>query len=377
MRAKILLLLLLISPCFAQSRGERIDQLIAENQLQAAQKEVTAWLAAEPENPEAHMRQGHVLYLMGEEVQDPAEAARLRREARASWLKAKQLGCRDALMEQMLAVVPEDGSLGQRYSHNPEAEQAMLAGERAFQHHQWEEAIVCYDRALAVEPNLYEAVLFKGDAYLHQGSADQALACYREAVDLDPDRETAFRYWGNTLLKQGDSQAALDRYLEAIVAEPYSRVAWERGLMRWSEATGADLRIPKIDPPTSLEGDNIQVDPDAPTMAAWLTYGLTRAVWKNEKFGRQYPGQPYRHSLAEEVEALTSVVKVADELQASGKLSATDPDLELVRELHQKGLLEAFILLTRPDRGIALDYEDYRRANRARLVEFLRLYVVH
>lgn len=376
MRVKILILLLLVAPCLAQPPADLIDRFIAENQLQAAQGEIDRWMAQEPNNPEVHLRQGHVFFLMGEESSDPEEAARLRRQARTSWLKAKQLGGRDALMEQMLASVPEDGSVGQRFSAQAEAEQAMRAGEKAFQKHQWQEAIACYDRALAADPNLYEAALFKGDAYLHQGATERACACYREAVDLDPDRETAYRYWGNALLRQGDGEAARDRYLEAIVAEPYSRLAWERGLIRWSQATGVELSIPKIHPPTSIEGNNITVDPEAPALAPWLTYGLTRALWQNEKFAARYPGEPYRHSLAEEVEALSAVVQVAEELEAGGQPSPPDPDLALVRELHHKGLLEAFILLTRPDQGIVRDYEDYRRAHRARLVEFLRLYVI-
>jgi len=45
---------------------------------------------------------------------------------------------------------------------------------------------------------------------------------------------------------------------------------------------------------------------------AWISYGATRSTWRKEKFAKVFPNErAYRHSLAEEADALRSVILLA------------------------------------------------------------------
>jgi hypothetical protein len=104
-------------------------------------------------------------------------------------------------------------------------------------------------------------------------------------------------------------------------------------------------------------------------------YGMSRALWMNkkdgsrsDKFAKAYPNESvYRHSLAEEVEALRGVVESVQEQVKQKRVKTLTPSLENLMKLNDAGLLEAYILFVKPDRGIARDYPTYRKANRDKL----------
>jgi len=76
----------------------------------------------------------------------------------------------------------------------------------------------------------------------------------------------------------------------------------------------------------------------------------------------------------EEADALRSVAKIAKELKA--KSTKLDPQLEILLELDEKGLLEAFVIMAIPDEEIAQDHRDYLRTNRAKLRRYVLEYVI-
>src|SRR5690242_20234306 len=92
--------------------------------------------------------------------QDAATKERLR--ARQLLLKAKKLGQKSALLENILQTIPEDGVV--KYENTP-ADQAMRAAEAAFSRRDFDEAIKNYNKVLEYEPKNYGAVLFIGDTY--------------------------------------------------------------------------------------------------------------------------------------------------------------------------------------------------------------------
>jgi hypothetical protein len=106
---------------------------------------------------------------------------------------------------------------------------------------------------------------------------------------------------------------------------------------------------------------------------AWIAYSATRETWKKEKFAKTFPAEKdYRHSLAEEADALRSVVSMAKTLKPK-KLNA---QIAILEKLDQEGLLEAYVLMAIPDRGIARDHPDYLRTNRPKLRQYVVKYVV-
>ncbi len=92
---------------------------------------------------------------------------------------------------------------------------------------------------------------------------------------------------------------------------------------------------------------------------------------------KEFPDEKtYRHSLKEEVDALSLVVTVFAENQKKKKLAAPDPSLATLAKFQAEGLLEPYVLLIRPDNGIARDYFSYQAAHRDKLIEFVDKYVV-
>lgn len=315
---------------------------------------------------------------------DDDKAAAERVQARQLLLKAKELGNTSALLENLLQTIPEDGVI--HYSDSP-ADQAMRAGEAAFSRSDLAEAIRQYSKVLELEPNNATAALFVGDAYFAGNNFAQAAEWYERSIKINPDRETAYRYYSDMLTKQGQMEKARTMAIRAVIAEPYNPITW-RGLGEWARANQLQLVRMHMDIPSSVtqSGERnltINVDPAQPkeAMGVWLSYSLARAAWSGEKFKKVFPQEKeYRHSLAEESDALTSAATVWKELNEADKKPAStlpgDPLLLTLVKLHRSGMIEPYVLLNAADAGIAQDYAAYREKNRGKLEEYLSTFVV-
>ena len=339
-------------------------------------------VAAEPDNPEMQFYLGFALIAKANEVTDPAMRKNFRVRARASFVRAKELGYDAPLVDALITSMPADGSEGAEFSANPAAAAIMKTAEAHFSKGELDEALRHYQRALVIDPKLYHAALFSGDVYLHQNNFEQAEFWYQKAISIDPNRETAYRYSATPLMRQRKFDQARDRYVEAYITEPYNRFT-ASGLTQWAQVTNTSLGHPKIDIPVTVtvngKGEtNINLDPAAlgqdDGSFAWIGYGLSRTAWRKEKFAKTYPKETaYRHSLAEEADALRSVITMATSDKRTKTLT---PALAKLKKLNDEGLLEAYLLLGRPDRGIAEDHRAYLATNRALLRRYVMEYVV-
>jgi Flp pilus assembly protein TadD len=79
-----------------------------------------------------------------------------------------------------------------------------------------DEAIVCYRRAIALQPDLAEAHHNLGNALADQNQLDDAVLCYRRAIALRPDWSEAHNHLGTVLLAQGNAQQALACHRTAL-----------------------------------------------------------------------------------------------------------------------------------------------------------------
>jgi tetratricopeptide (TPR) repeat protein len=334
-----------------------------------------------PEDPAVIESYGMLVFIQSAYLKTPEQRKTARKNGRALLVQAQKLGSNNTMLNALIAGIPLDGGDDSSFSTKKEVDEAMQEGETAFAKGDFSKAIESYQRALLLDPKLYEAALFIGDVYFK--SADQAKAgeWFARAITINPDRETAYRYWGDSLIKQGKATEAGEKFVEAYIAEPYNRLA-RAGFVNWSEKMHVTLAHPRVDIPTgvSQKSENnttITLDPNmfkkddkSGSSAAWLTYGLIRAGWQSE-FAKQYPEEKtYRHSLKEEVAAMRGALKVLGE-QKGGKQETVDPSLQVIQKLDKEGLLEAYILLAMPDAGIANDFASYRKNN----VENLRRYV--
>jgi len=314
---------------------------------------------------------------------DEAEATKDRIRARELLLKAKGLGQHSNLLENLLQMLPPDGKMNS--SQGP-ADQAMREGEAAFAKRDFPAAIKAYSKVLELQPKNYSAALYIGDSYFGAQDFNHAGEWYERAIQIDPDRETAYRYYADMLTKEGRMQEARQRAIQAVVAEPYNAIPW-RGLQQWAQSNNLHLTRVHINTPDMVDrksngNTNITLDPawSQDEMSAWLIYGMTRANWQNEEFKKHFPKAPqYRHSMAEEVEALStaaSVLIAPKEKSANASSVPANPDLQLLLRLYNAKMLEPYVLLNGADEGIAQDYDDYRAHNRARLEEYLGTFIV-
>ena len=95
----------------------------------------------------------------------------------------------------------------------------------------------------------------------------------------------------------------------------------------------------------------------------------------NKKFKEEFPNETqYRHTLAEEVDALNSVI-----LSAKGQKVAEDKmdnNLRQLIALQKDGMLESWVLLNNADQGILQDYPAYRDKHRDVLHAYIEKYVL-
>jgi tetratricopeptide (TPR) repeat protein len=319
---------------------------------------------------------------------DPEKRKKEFQRARSLVDRAKELGANSERLRFMLENIPADGNMPTLTSTEKRspAEDALVEGEAAFAKGEMERAIEHYERALKLDPKLYEAPLFIGDAYHTMGKNDKAYENYARAVAIDPDRDTAYRYWGNVLMRENNLKEAKEKLIEGVIAAPYTRLTWQF-LGNWAERSEIRLGHPRIDIPTSSvqkkddKNISIFVNPSDKKDGtdAWMIYSIARAAWMTDKkFSEAFPNEKrYRHSLREESDALRMTVENVESQLKEGKLkeSSLDASIANLLKLHHDGLIEVYVLLAKADEGIARDYAEYRKNNRDKLRRYLNEYV--
>lgn len=339
-----------------------------------------------PSDAEVIETLGLVIFGQTAYLKEPAARKESRKRAREILLQAQKLGARSALLKTALDAIPPDGGEDISFSTKKEVDEAMREGEQAFAKGDMPKALEMYQRALLLDPNLYEAALFIGDVYFATAEQKKASEWFARATNINPDRETAYRYWGDSLIKQGRATEAGDKFIEAYIAEPYNRLS-HAAFANWAEKLNVTLSHPDVEIPTNVtpKGETntltITLDPNAlkkdASSAAWMVYGFTRASWVQTEFTKNYPEEKkYRHSLKEEAAALRAAIRVLDEKKIKDP-KAIGQSLQILTRLDKEGLLEAFILLAVPDEGIAKDYLAYRQTNLEHLRRYVKLYVLN
>jgi len=376
---------------FAQSTSNPNDpqrqqamQLYEQHKLPEAAALLEKVVAKYPEDVVAHEALGSSLLSRAATWNDPERRKADRVHARAELLRAKELGDTSDLCKTLLAALPEDGS-EDAFSQNQEVQAAMQRGEAAFARGEFEDAIAGYLQALALDPKLYYAALDIGDSYFRLKKTDQAGEWFTKAIQIEPNEETAYRYWGDALMADGQMKEARAKLIEGLVANPYRQTSWN-GLNNWISQNHVSykeisIKLPQAPTVDAKGGTTITVDPA--TLGkndggeAWMTYPMERTLWHNEKFAKEFPKEKtYRHSLKEEVSALSLVATVFEESQQKKKLENPDPSLVLLSKMKDEGMLESFVLLLHPDAGVTQDYAAYRAVNRDKLIQFVDEYVL-
>lgn len=311
---------------------KKVGELTKQTRYTEALPLLEKIVAAEPKNAEMVFQLGFALVAQANAMIESADKQALRVRARNAFIRARELGVQEPVIDALIGSLPPDGSDTGSFSQNLVANAVMVEAESLFGQGKLDDALKDYQKALSLDPKLYHAALFSGDVYMQRGDFAQASAWYEKAIAIDPTKETAYRYSATPLMKQGKTDEARERYIEAFISEPYNRFA-RAGLIQWGQLTQTTLGHPQIDIPTKVTFDekgNAQINLDASALLgekddgsfAWISYGVTRSTWRKEKFAKVFPNERvYRHSLAEEADALRSVIVLATGDKKTKKLS--------------------------------------------------------
>jgi len=91
----------------------------------------------------------------------------------------------------------------------------------------YEEAILCYDQALELDPCCIAAWNNKGSSLYNLESYQEALNCCDKALELDPRHEVAWYSKGNSLHGLGRNEEAILCYDQALELDPRDAAAWD------------------------------------------------------------------------------------------------------------------------------------------------------
>lgn len=288
--------------------------------------------------------------------------------------KAQKLGTKNVVALHYLDLIERGGTLDSvDPSANKEVEDLIREGEGYFGQGQYDKALAAYERAFKLDPQNYNAALFAGDCFYSQEKFKESEIWFAKAVAIDPNREQAFRFWGDALANQGNGKEAMVKFANAFIAEPSSRLAWET-LLKAINSFGNRKSSPFVVLPSEEQISNPNLIVDLKQLSTqdgtdnWKFFAETRKK-QLEKFSKNANGKAFEPTVAEDVEALKSVVAgLKLSLQKGIKLS---PSMENLVLMEKAGTLDIYTILIMHGGDSCPEYEDFREKNRSRMERFL------
>ena len=93
-------------------------------------------------------------------------------------------------------------------------------GSELAENNQIDEAMICYNQALKIDPNHTKSYLNLGVMWRKKGDLSKAIALYQQALALDPNLHSGYFNLGNVFLEQERLDEAIVAYLETLMIQP-------------------------------------------------------------------------------------------------------------------------------------------------------------
>jgi tetratricopeptide (TPR) repeat protein len=218
-----------------------------------------------------------------------------------------------ACFEKALAIVPDSATA------------SMDKGICLMELDRLDEALACFDRALAIQPDLAWAALDKGNVFDRMGRCDEALACYDRAIALRPNAAPGYFNKGSLLYDLGRFAEAFACHDQAVKNDPRHARAW-RG-------RGHDLRkLKRLPEAVDSYKRGLAIEPtDA---SAWMALGQAYGMSKRPEealaaFERSLELDPKSAGTwSDKGVALEMLGRLEESLQCHERALALDPKLE-------------------------------------------------
>jgi tetratricopeptide (TPR) repeat protein/beta-lactamase regulating signal transducer with metallopeptidase domain len=125
-----------------------------------------------------------------------------------------------------------------------------------------EEAVISFDKAIALDSRKSIVYVARGSAYFRLGRFDKALSDFSKAIEIDPGLAAAYQNRGSVYYRQGQFDKAMSDYNRAIEIEPGFAVTYiDRGNIymsqdRFDDAISDFSRAIEINPRIAAAYDN-------------------------------------------------------------------------------------------------------------------------
>jgi tetratricopeptide (TPR) repeat protein len=333
----------------AQALVDEGNVLGAQGKLQQALDKYSQANKADPSSSVPLSQIAEVLRQAAEQAQGEQQA-KLRQQAEALVNQILQKYPDEPLAHEVQRKLREDQP-PPLHTANAAALAEMNLGEVAFAKQKFDDALLHYERAAALDPQLSMAWIYAADCFYAQKKYAEAETRYRKGVEIEPLNAQGWRYLSDALAFQDKRSAAEDALFSGIAAQPSQIPSWIK-LSHLRDAAGYPLTslnlVRKSSASLGADGKpTVQLDPalsDASKTAdgaLWLLLGVKQA---NDMVA-QKEGKGDANTLAAETARWRMGFKVAEEVTAKGEPGLQAPALKTLQMLENDGELETALLL--------------------------------
>jgi tetratricopeptide (TPR) repeat protein len=131
-----------------------------------------------------------------------------------------------SLIAAVLTILAGAGYLYKRYTDPMNARASFDAGTRSFKIARYNQAILSFDRAISLKPDLVDAYLLRGKSYVGNAQPDQALQDFSKVIELSPTDPTGWIERGRAYLELNKFNEAIADASAAIGANPKESAAY-------------------------------------------------------------------------------------------------------------------------------------------------------
>jgi tetratricopeptide (TPR) repeat protein len=173
----------------------------------------------------------------------------------------------------ILAVLGTVGYLYKRSVDPLNAKESYDAGVRLFKIARYNQAILSFDRAVALKPDMVDGYMMRGKAYVGESKPEEALPDFTKAIELRPSNPEAWVERASAYLELNKFQQAIADATHALDVNPVQASAYA--------LRGAAIRK-SGDPKKALEDFNRAVEL-APTANNFYERGATHQMLEEHK----------------------------------------------------------------------------------------------
>lgn len=244
------------------------------------------------------------------------------------------------------------------------AKDHVSTAEESFQQGDYENAIKYFKKALAKQPDYYQAIVHLGDCYYAQKKYDKAAEYFKNAATKWPKMLEAHKYLTDALLEQGDYEDAMDACLKGIMCYPMDDM-FERYEKASKETTGSFDR-------------------------RWIVRGAKVASWNKQYFYTELPVEgswliydSAKSDIKAYCDSTTGIITKENDITKASYLevyawekmlkTAEGSEFDFAKKMRDKGFLDCYVLISLFQVDLYDQQQDFVTKNPEKVKEYMKL----